>query len=75
MKFNYRDFYFLKQNTRLTGITNGLLHNIASLDSKMFPINIQNCWNMDLNNIAIDASITSLNMMESTLANPIEWAK
>ncbi|KAJ8428326.1 hypothetical protein Cgig2_014217 [Carnegiea gigantea] len=52
----------LPANIRLTDIINGLLHNITFLDSKMFHINIQNCWNMDLKNIAIDASITSLNI-------------
>jgi len=57
----YRDFCFLKQNMQLTGITNGLLHDITSLDSKMFHINIQNCQNIDLKNITIDASIVSLN--------------
>ncbi|KAJ8435410.1 hypothetical protein Cgig2_001062 [Carnegiea gigantea] len=49
------------KNLQLTGIANGLLHNITSLDSKMFHINFEICRNMNLKNIGIDASIMSLN--------------
>ncbi|KAJ8446963.1 hypothetical protein Cgig2_006591 [Carnegiea gigantea] len=38
-----------------------IIHNITSLDSKMFHINIQNCHNINLKSTTIDASIMSLN--------------
>nr|ADK92878.1 polygalacturonase [Hypericum perforatum] len=51
----------LPNNLRMTGLTNSIIRDITSLDSKLFHINIINCKNLTLERITITAPESSLN--------------
>ncbi|GAB2274978.1 hypothetical protein Dimus_009747 [Dionaea muscipula] len=52
---------FLPMNIRFTNVTNALIRNMTSVDSKMVHIKLLECENMTLEHIFINSPLTSFN--------------